>query len=319
MPTSTTARLRSVFLVFLFCLASTARGFALRVDGVPADYSITSRFLLPDTTLTLETSERGEYAVHASPGTAQPKPIASSAWSWRAPSKPGLYSITVHREDSDEEMRVQAFVMVPSERMKGESLNGYRLGRYPTGGTGAYASPRGFIEVTRENEDALVAPHFKLKQFLCKQTGVYPKYLVLSERLLTKLEMLLAKVNEHGFNIPTFHVMSGYRTPAYNHGLGNVKLSRHQFGDAADIYIEDPHTGQMADLNHDGKVDAKDAMVLYSMVRELTQSHPDRFPIGGAGTYEATKAHGPFLHVDARGFTAKWGTITDERKPLPKS
>jgi len=28
---------------------------------------------------------------------------------------------------------------------------------------------------------------------------------------------------------------------------------------------------------------------------------------GGGGVYHANAAHGPYLHVDARGYVARWG------------
>ena len=56
-----------------------------------------------------------------------------------------------------------------------------------------------------------LSPHFTLGQFVCKQAGGYPKYVVLRERLLLKLERLLEAVNAKGHAAETFHVMSGYR------------------------------------------------------------------------------------------------------------
>ena len=102
---------------------------------------------------------------------------------------------------------------------RAEFLNGYRIGRYPEKplrGLADYVPPAGFVEVTRENENVLVSPHFRLKQFLCKQPAGSRKYVVLNERLLLALEYILERVNEAGYRATTFHIMSGYRTPAYN-------------------------------------------------------------------------------------------------------
>ena len=82
--------------------------------------------------------------------------------------------------------------------------------------------------------DAQVSPHFKLRQFLCRQSGSYPQYLVLRQPLLAKLEELLAAVNDRGIEAPTFSIASAYRTPNYNAAIGNVTtFSRHEYGDAA--------------------------------------------------------------------------------------
>ena len=64
--------------------------------------------------------------------------------------------------------------------------------------------------------------------------------------------------------------MSGFRTPQYNRGggdpTGRASLSRHMYGDAADIYIDDTGSGEMSDLNHDGRVDIGDARVILASV-----------------------------------------------------
>jgi hypothetical protein len=217
-------------------------------------------------------------------------------WDWTAPRAPGLYPIQV------DSVTIQAFVLVPYNRLKGEYINGYRIGRYPAralGGRAIYHAPAGFIEVTRANENTFVTPHFRLKQFLCKQSGSYPKYVVLDERLLQKLEHLLDVANDAGLRASTFTVMSGYRTPAYNRALGNVPYSRHTWGAAADIFIDENADGRMDDLNADGRSDVRDAEVLYRLFDEAQER-------GGMGKYKPTAAHGAFVHVDIRDRRARW-------------
>jgi len=238
----------------------------------------------------------------ALPGERVTLQALDQTWTWTAPLTPGLYPISVVSNDSRDSIRIQAFVLVPSSRMKGEYLNGYRIGRYPDHalrGLAIYRPPVGFLEVTRENENTFVSPHFQLKQFICKQSGSYPKYIVLNEGLVQRLEQLLALANASGYHASTFHVMSGYRTPAYNRSLGNVAYSRHTFGSAADIFIDENGDGRMDDLNRDGRSDAADAAVLYHLFDETQDA-------GGMGKYEATRAHGPFVHVDLRDRRARW-------------
>lgn len=223
-------------------------------------------------------------------------------WTWTAPATPGLYPMRVVSSDQRDSLTIQAFVLVPFAHLRGEYLNGYRIGRYPARalrGLSIYRPPAGFIEVTRANEDAFVSPHFQLKQFLCKQGGGYPKYVVLNEELLQRLERLLALVNASGYSVSTFYVMSGYRTPAYNHALGNVLYSRHTFGSAADIFIDENHDGRMDDLDGDGRSDERDAEVLYRLFEDAQSN-------GGLGKYHETRSHGPFVHVDIRDRRARW-------------
>lgn len=220
-------------------------------------------------------------------------------WTWTAPLEPGHYPIHVVSGDQRDSLTIQAFVLVPYARLRGEYLNGYRIGRYPTASRAIYRPPTGFIEVTRENENTLVSPHFRLKQFVCKQSGGYPKYIVLNEALVQRLEELLALANSSGYRASTFHVMSGFRTPAYNRAIGNVAYSRHTWGSAADIFIDEDVDGRMDDLNRDGRSDARDAEVLYRLFDDVQSG-------GGMGKYDATGAHGPFVHVDLRDRTARW-------------
>ena len=233
----------------------------------------------------------------ALPGETVTVEALGRRWDWTAPREPGFYPIHV-----DSVTTIQAFVLVPYNRLRGEYINGYRIGRYPTralGGRAIYQAPAGFVEVTRANENTFVTPHFRLKQFLCKQSGGYPKYVVLDERLLQTLEHLLDVANDAGVRASTFTVMSGYRTPAYNRALGNVLYSRHTWGAAADIFIDENADGRMDDLNADGRSDVRDAEVLYRLFDEAQER-------GGMGKYHPTAAHGPFVHVDIRDRRARW-------------
>jgi hypothetical protein len=231
-------------------------------------------------------------------------------WGWTAPQKTGTYVATLQDVKTGDCMDLHIFVMVPFSQ-KRDTINGYKIGQYPRvplSKENLYALPRGFIEVTKDNKDLMLTPHFKLSQFLCKQqTGSFPQYVVLRERLLYKLEYVLEHVNKEGIAAKTFSVMSGYRTPFYNRALGNVKYSRHMWGDAADIYVnDDPHAIGMGDLNADGKSDIKDAELLCGIVSQLNDEPSFKKFIGGLGRYKPTSSHGPFVHVDARGARANW-------------
>jgi hypothetical protein len=172
-----------------------------------------------------------------------------------------------------------------------------------------YANPSGFIEVTLENKDTRISDHFRLGDFLTKgQANVWPKYLVLELRLVDKLELVLADLQQRGIKTEGVRVMSGFRTPSYNEGGGNTAgradLSRHMFGDAADIFIDNDGNGVMDDLNRDGKVDINDSRVMLGAVDRVEAAHPEL--VGGGGLYRASSGHGPFIHIDTRGYRARW-------------
>jgi hypothetical protein len=236
---------------------------------------------------------------------------ASKVWEWIAPLAPGtVQDLHVDGPSEGDTIVLHAFVLVPAAEVHDGILNGYRVGSYPSPprGNPLYAPPRGFIEVTRRMNDARVSPHFRLNQFVCKEgpADQFPKYVVLKERLLLKLEAILEDVNAAGFHVDTLHVMSAYRTPFYNHQIGDVKFSMHQWGSAADIYVDKDNKGRMDDLNGDGIVDVQDAKYLDDLIERLVMRAKDRRFEGGLGVYRATPAHPPFVHVDVRGTHARW-------------
>jgi hypothetical protein len=281
--------------------ATVAAGFAVRYRDVTSPDRVRALTVLPSETVTLEVVDRGLGSGYvARPAAGRLVPQGARRWVWTAPLAPGLYPIHLVAPGGVDSITVQAFVLVPYDRLEGERLNGYRIGRYPR------TPPAGFVEVTRENEDVLVSPHFRLKQFLCKQPAGSGKYVVLNERLLRTLEYVLERVNEAGYRVTTFHVMSGYRTPAYNRAIGNVRYSQHQWGAAADIFIDENGDGRMDDLNGDGRSDMRDAEVLYRLIDAAATRPEAQGLIGGLGKYPATRAHGPFVHIDVRDRRARW-------------
>jgi hypothetical protein len=192
----------------------------------------------------------------------------------------------------------------------GQYLIGFWPGERKSVTSGAYRNPSRFIEVTRDNKDTHISEHFRLRDFLTKnQANVWPKYLVLREELVDKLELVIADLNSRGVTVRHMHVMSGFRTPQYNGGGGGGRsgVSRHMYGDAADVFVDNNQDGRMDDLNGDGRVDHRDAQVILESVERIERQHP-RFA-GGAGVYRANAAHGPFAHIDVRGWRARWGLI----------
>jgi hypothetical protein len=191
-------------------------------------------------------------------------------------------------------------------------LNGYKLGYWPQEKgrvrSEAYKNPDGFIEVTPDNEDTRVSEHFRLRDFVSHgQDEVWPKYVVLREPLLDKLELVIEDLNNHGVNAEGMRVRSGFRTPAHNYavrGEGSARDSRHQFGDAADVFIDQDGNGKMSDLNGDGRVSFADVKLVLDAVERVEARYPEL--VGGTGLYAYSGASGPFAHIDVRGTRARW-------------
>jgi len=267
-------------------------------------------FLMPGENIEFEcvfTDPKSTFTIAASMGT--PKLISKEQWTWKAPQAKGMYSVTITEKPSQHRMVFHAFVMVPFQS-KNSKLNGYRIGQYqqkPLKNNPVYAPPRAFIEVTKQNQHELVSPHFTLGQFVSKQPSGYPKYVALRERLLLKLEMILEAVQESGKNVKTLHVMSGFRTPFYNKAIGNpTQYSRHLYGDAADIFVDQDQNNMMDDLDHDGKTTLVDAQKFANIIIDKSKEAWYRPFIGGLGVYGPRSHRGPFVHVDVRGTPARW-------------
>lgn len=285
-----------------------AAAFSVQFGNETIRHRVMAVTAAPDTTLRLAVATNSPvgYRVDAPEGTVHA--VSGHRWRFSTPTRPGLYPVTVTDTTSGTSVRLQVFVLTPWSH-DGTTLKDYRIGRYemqPRGGRARYEPPTGFIEVTAENKDVRVAPNFRLEQFLCKQTEETPQFALVRTRLLQRLETILAALNDRGHNIPTLHVMSGFRTPYYNRAIGNTtEYSRHLYGDAADIFVDVDGDRWMDDLTGDGRATTADARYLARLIRRRPTPGDDRFD-GGLGIYGPAPHRGPFVHVDLRGYRARW-------------
>lgn len=233
---------------------------------------------------------------------------------FEAPRRPGVYRIAVEVDDAREEVDdLRVITLVPFAAKRDGRIGSYQLGSWPyeRGGapSSAYANPAGFVEVTRENQSLPVSPHFTLGDFLTKdQTAVWPKYLLLDAGLVDKLELVIDELEHAGYPVGHLAIMSGFRTPRYNRvggeASGRAPLSRHMYGDATDVFVDNDRDGWTDDVNRDGRVDIHDAEVVARAAERAEARNPAL--VGGIGIYPANGAHGPFTHVDVRGRRARW-------------
>lgn len=232
-----------------------------------------------------------------------------------APSQSGIYRFAVGIGQATRAVDDLSIVtLVPNSRKERGRIGLYYLGTWPfeKGGkpkSERYAPPSGFIEVTRENQNFHVSEHFRLRDFLTKdQQDIWPKYLLLDTRLIDKLELTIQELEKSGVRVEHVTVMSGFRTPRYNHSGGNVagraNLSRHMYGDAADVFVDNDRNGTMDDINRDGRVNTADAELMGHAVEQVERQHSPL--VGGIGVYAACCGHGPFTHIDVRGYRARW-------------
>jgi hypothetical protein len=233
----------------------------------------------------------------------------------RAPEEPGVWGLVAIRDSTVREVPgLRVITQVPLSRRQDGRIGDFLVGEWPfeRGGSPpseAYRPPSGIIEVTLENVNLQVSEHFRLGDFLTKgQVDVWPKYVLISPRLLDKAELTLQEMARRGHVLQHVGVISGFRTPSYNaHGgdtSGRGELSRHMYGDALDFYVDNDRDGRMDDLDGDGKITIADARVLAEAADAVEKAHATL--VGGIGIYAPTGAHSGFVHVDTRGYRARW-------------
>ena len=232
-------------------------------------------------------------------------PGARLAGSVAAPRDPGIHPLAGN---------ISVVTLVPAAAKRAGRIGSYALGTWPfeRGGrprTERYAAPRGFIKVTPQNQNFQISEHFRIKQFLTKDQGnVWPKYVLIDPLLIDKLELTIDELQREGVRVNHVHVMSGFRTPRYNSGGGNTagraNLSRHMYGDGSDVYVDNNLDGHPDDITGDRRVTVADAEKFARAAERVEKKY--RSLVGGIGIYTACCGHGPFTHLDVRGFRARW-------------
>ena len=301
--------------------ADGGAGFAVEVSGLTTEalpggeitvpYETFALTALPGDTLRLRARYASGARAQATGGALAP--AGPDAWTWVAPAAAGVERLRVTTADG-RAMRLQAVTLVPFDH-RSDAIGDYAIGDYqdePMAGDPVYDQPAGFVRVTPDLVDLPVSPHFRLGQFLAKQQpgpgqAEWPKYLLMSAPLLVKLERITAAVRAAGHPADGLTVMSGFRTPAYNASIGNTTVySRHLYGDAADVFVDDDGDGVMDDLDGDGAVTRADAEWLAALVEGFAGQPWYRDLVGGLGIYGPAPHRGPFVHVDVRGQPVRW-------------
>jgi uncharacterized protein YcbK (DUF882 family) len=209
---------------------------------------------------------------------------------------------------------LQVIRMVPMSAKRGGSVGRYRIGNWPceVGRCPAnpiYKTPPGLIEVTPQNQDIFLSEHIQLKDFITKlQTNIWPKYVVVDPKNLDKIELVVMELERMGHPVDNLFAVSGFRSPWYNASGGSTagrgQLSRHMYGDAMDIAVDNDRNGLMDDLNGDGRIDIRDARVIGAAVDAVEAKHPEL--VGGMHYYPPTGGHRGMVHIDTRGNRARW-------------
>lgn len=145
-----------------------------------------------------------------------------------------------------------------------------------------------------------------------RHTNVLPP----SKTLCDKLSLLMERLQAQGVKVTRFWITSGFRTPTYNRSIGGAAFSRHCYGDAVDLVIDENGDRRMDDLNHDGRIDKLDGLLIAKVCQSMERE--GAVVVGGIGVYEwsaddSVRSH---VHIDCRGYPARWGQITRGRGKL---
>jgi hypothetical protein len=302
------SRLAALLFCLLLAPPTWASVLPISLKGLDIKLSIFSTFVLPGETVQLEFAAGHSGVITIELDGESLGKAAHNQWAVQAPDQPGDYQLLL-RDESGLETKLNLIVMVPATEVENGRLNGYRIGAYPAPRVGheqRYTKPRGFVQVTQNNRTLRLSPHFTLEQFLCKQASGYPKYLVLQEKLLALAEAVIQVTDEAGFPAESLGFISAYRTPWYNRQIGNVANSRHIFGDALDWYIDVNSDGRMDDVNRDQRHDGEDSRALFALIDAFLARPGNEIFTGGLGRYKPNSAHGGFVHMDTRGYRARW-------------
>jgi uncharacterized protein YcbK (DUF882 family) len=282
--------------------------FAREVGG--ASGAVKVKVLKPGETLQSPTLPEGA-AVQLQPtgGTA-----GTAVAAGQAPPNPGVWNVVLKMADALRPAGDFAVMtLVPLSAKQSGRIGTYKIGSWPFERGGApkaiYEPPPGLVRVTPQNMNMWVSEHIQLKDFITKgQEGVWPKYVAMQPRELDKVELTIQELKRMGHPVKNIFVVSGFRTPIYNveggDPTGRASLSRHMYGDAMDIVVDNDNNGRMDDLNGDGRVTVADARVIGEAANRVEQAHPEL--VGGIGIYAPTGAHSGFVHIDTRGYRARW-------------
>jgi hypothetical protein len=249
-----------------------------------------------------------------------------------APKDPGFYSLIIEsrplsNQDSDSpnlnqetgkvkpESALLVIVLHPFSRIKGGFLYQFPMGSYPDpkdapekvipkAFRSAYLPPKGFIEVNASNRDVFLSQHYRLQDFISPLHVPFPQFIALSPALLQKLEWITLYLKHYTQNLGArLTILSGFRSPRYNQTVSGALWSRHIYGDAADLIVDlSPQNGLRDDLNRDGRIDRDDVLVLAKFIEEIDNKTG---LWGGMGIFDRGE-HGPSIHIDTRGFKARW-------------
>lgn len=255
------------------------------------------------------------------------QPIRTSqSISLAAPEKPGSYFIPLALEAGGMRRDSEICIFVPHKAtarrapkgldviVDGENIGFYRDpalsgNQKVRDNPASYQPPVWWLRITDTNAHFSLVPGLKADDLVVasEDTGTkhtdtvpvcYPMWLT--------VHSLRAALETRGIPGSALKLISVYRAPAYNRGIGSNAYGRHIFGDAFDFYIDLEGDEKASDLNQDRRRDRRDAYPVVAVIEDLMAD--GKIPMGGIGIYNTVGGdHEVTMHYDARGHRATWG------------
>ena len=232
--------------------------FAVKFKDEVSPHPVMALFAMPGDTVPLEVVLSDTLARYlAETGGGRLEQEGPARWRWIAPRRKGVSAIVVRDSASGESVALNAFVLGAPPRRP--SIDGFHVGRYEPRalrGDPAYARPqrpdRGDGGEPRHIRRAPLHPG----PVRVEAVRRLPQVPGPARAAAAQAGDAAGGGEPAGLPVTTFRIMSGYRTPYYNRSIGNeTRYSRHLYGDAADIYVDEDGDGVMDDLDGDGRAD----------------------------------------------------------------
>jgi hypothetical protein len=180
---------------------------------------------------------------------------------------------------------------------------------------GLYRPPRFWMKLSPDVEKLHLSPSVLTGQmigFITDKKKTRPKrrhtsWFPPNRPFVYELEMLTRELRKGGLRFKRLAVNSCFRTPYYNRRIGGSSFSRHIYGDAADVMIDEDGDEVCDDINGDGRVDELDGLVIGQAARRV--ANPPLVPEGGIGVYGfiGKDSCRSYCHFDGRGYITRWG------------
>ncbi len=246
-----------------------------------------------------------------------------------APEKPGSYYIPLSLSAGGGTRAMELCVLIPFKatarrtgrgfdvRVDGEEIGEYR---HPSRSGNikvrenpdSYQPPPWWLRITPMNRGFEVVPGLAAGDLVVpsEDTGLPHIDLVpVCYPMWKATDTLRSALAAKGIPRDALKIISVFRAPQYNRGVGSNAFGRHIYGDAFDFCIDIEGDGKASDLNRDRKRDRFDAYVVVALIEELQDD--GKIPMGGIGVYNTVAGdYEVTMHLDMRGHRATWCSRT---------